>query len=59
MEIDPRISIVHMVFFQITRGTEDHALRFGYVKGEFIASQPNLNLLNPIQPGGGPLWPPL
>ena len=42
MEIDLRFSIVRVMFSQITRGTKDNALRFGYIKGEFITSQPNL-----------------
>ena len=39
MEINLRISIVNMMFFQIYRGTKDHTLRFGNIKGEFITYQ--------------------
>ena len=45
MAIYLRISIVHMMFIQITRGTKDHTLRFGNInniKGEFTSYQPSL-----------------
>ena len=42
MEIDLRISVVHMMLFQIYRGTKDHTLRFGNIEGDFITYQTSL-----------------